>query len=284
MKLLAASTLPLLLALLVCLLLSQETGVMALQAVEKPSKGTDEAAETTAAEATGSDDANEETAPVEEEAIGESQEVAPVQSGPMIDMFGEHLYSFQFLDESTGKINPHYTNDALAGKKVIGLYFSADWCGPCRQFTPELVSFYERMNKKRGKKDQFEIVWISRCRDGNSYAQYFSHMPWLALPPEEAMGARGQQLGDKYKVKSIPALVLIDDLGNTITLDARTKIPKDKAGIGFPWRDPLSQLVHTFIPRSLRSLIRSQIQSLKWAVINKLKSLIGLRPKAATAQ
>jgi hypothetical protein len=67
-----------------------------------------------------------------------------------------------------------------------------------------------------------------------SYANYFASMPWLALTPEEASGARGQMLGDKYKVKGIPSLVLIDDLGQTITIDGRNKIPQDKAGIGFP--------------------------------------------------
>lgn len=25
--------------------------------------------------------------------------------------------------------------------KVVGFYFSAHWCGPCRLFTPELVKF-----------------------------------------------------------------------------------------------------------------------------------------------
>ena len=107
-------------------------------------------------------------------------------------------------------------------------------CGPCRQFTPELVSFYKKMNARRGRKDQFEIVWISRCRDIDSFGQYFTHMNWLALPPEEAMGKRGQLLGDKYKVKGIPSLVLLDDLGQVITTDARNKIPQDKAGVGFP--------------------------------------------------
>lgn len=92
------------------------------------------------------------------------------------------------------------------------------------------------MNSRRGKKDEFEIVWVSRCRDVNSFGQYFTKMGgWLALPPEEAMGERGAMLSDKYKVKGIPTLVLIDDLGNTITTDARNKIPQDKAGIGFPW-------------------------------------------------
>ena len=59
-------------------------------------------------------------------------------------------------------------------------------------------------------------------------------MDWLALPPQEAMGQRGQMLGEKYKVKGIPTLVLLDDLGQVITTDARNKIPQDKAGIGFP--------------------------------------------------
>jgi len=87
-------------------------------------------------------------------------------------------------------------------------------CGPCRQFTPELTAFYQKMNQRRGKKDQFEIVWISRCRDTNAYGQYFAQMGnWLALPPEEAMGERGVWLGNKYKVKGIPTLVLLDDSG-----------------------------------------------------------------------
>ena len=33
--------------------------------------------------------------------------------------------------------------DALEGKKVVVLYFSAHWCPPCRGFTPVLKSFYE---------------------------------------------------------------------------------------------------------------------------------------------
>jgi len=32
----------------------------------------------------------------------------------------------------------------LSGK-LVGLYFSAHWCGPCRQFTPILSKVYEEV-------------------------------------------------------------------------------------------------------------------------------------------
>ena len=56
----------------------------------------------------------------------------PEQSGPFIDLLGSHLYSLEMIDETQAQLVPQYTNEALVGKKVVGLYFSADWCGPCR--------------------------------------------------------------------------------------------------------------------------------------------------------
>lgn len=60
-----------------------------------------------------------------EEVVAEAE--APVQSGPLIDLFGPTLYSLEMVDETHAALKEHYTNDILSGKKVIGLYFSADW-------------------------------------------------------------------------------------------------------------------------------------------------------------
>jgi len=130
------------------------------------------------------------------------------------------------------------------------------------------------MNNRRGKKDTFEIVMVSRCRDMDSHYQYFSKMPWLALPLDVAAGERGQQLGDKYGVKGIPSLVLVDELGQTITTDARNKIPADRAGIGFPWRNPASQLYNVLVPRSLRMMIKLQIDAIKTKILKKITGLV----------
>ncbi|KAL3763222.1 hypothetical protein ACHAW5_005489 [Stephanodiscus triporus] len=202
----------------------------------------------------------DETTSTDSESTKGSQAISPVvQSGPFVDLLGDLLISLEMIDETKAQVHQHHTNVALDGKKVVGLYFSADWCGPCRQFTPDLVNFYNKMNARMGKKDEFEIVWISRCRTIDAFGQYFTQMNWLALPPTEAMGQRGQYLGEKFKVKSIPTLVLLDEIGNVITYDARNKIPLDKAGIGFPWKSPVSVLISTLVPRTFRLMVKGRL-------------------------
>ena len=95
------------------------------------------------------------------------------------------------------------------------------------------------------------------------------------------MGARGQMLSEKYKVKGIPTLVLLDEVGSVITKEAREKIPQDKAGIGFPWRNPVAQAYITLVPRSLRLLLKSQIDGAKKHLVSKLKHIFSF--KKATA-
>jgi thiol-disulfide isomerase/thioredoxin len=46
------------------------------------------------------------------------------------------LFPGKILD-STGK---SVSSDVLDGK-IVGIYFSAQWCPPCRHFTPSLVEF-----------------------------------------------------------------------------------------------------------------------------------------------
>jgi hypothetical protein len=84
-------------------------------------------------------------------------------------------------------------------------------------------------------------------------------------------------LSNKYKVKGIPSLVLLDDLGNVITTDARNKIPQDKAGVGFPWRNPLVTLYTTIFPKSLRMMVKSQVDTVKTKLGQRLKSLVGMK-------
>jgi thiol-disulfide isomerase/thioredoxin len=61
--------------------------------------------------------------------------------------------------------------EALRGVSVIALYFAADWCGPCRQFTPSLKKYHHMVKdfKKRG----FEVVWVSGSKNQAGFDSYF---------------------------------------------------------------------------------------------------------------
>jgi hypothetical protein len=109
-------------------------------------------------------------------------------------------------------------------------------------------------------------------------------MNWLALPPEEAMGERGRILGDKYKVKGIPSLVLLDEVGSVITRDARNKIPTDKAGIGFPWRNPIANIYVTLFPRSVRLMVKSQVGMIREQMFQRVKRILGLHHRRQNLQ
>ena len=61
------------------------------------------------------------------------------------------------------------TSVADVGKAaVVGIYFSAHWCPPCRGFTPELAKIYAQC-KAEGK--SFEVVFVSSDRDEASFAE-----------------------------------------------------------------------------------------------------------------
>ncbi|KAK1281231.1 putative nucleoredoxin 1 [Acorus gramineus] len=88
--------------------------------------------------------------------------------------------------------------------KIIGLYFSASWCGPCRRFTPNLIEVYNEL-LSRGN---FEVVFISDDHDEEAFNGYFSKMPWLAMPFSDASDR--DRLRKLFKVRGIPFLVIID--------------------------------------------------------------------------
>eukprot|EP00668_Euglena_longa_P029114 GGOE01036458.1.p1 GENE.GGOE01036458.1~~GGOE01036458.1.p1 ORF type:complete len:184 (-),score=58.05 GGOE01036458.1:138-689(-) len=119
---------------------------------------------------------------------------------------------------------------------IVGLYFSAHWCPPCRGFTPSLVKFYNSM-KEKGQK--FEVIFVTSDSDDDSFKKYYAIMPWLALPFKDQ---RIRRLSDHFSVRGIPTLVLLDHDGSVITTAGTSLLMGDPTGAEFPWRGktPLS--------------------------------------------
>lgn len=122
------------------------------------------------------------------------------------------------------------TSYVLGGKKVVGLYFSAHWCPPCRGFTPFLSAVYEDMIEEH---PEFELVFVSSDRDTAAFEEYFGEMPFLAVPFENR--AQQQALGQKFQVVGIPTLVFLNSKGEVITMDGRTIVAQSNGDVEKLW-------------------------------------------------
>ncbi|XP_071790019.1 nucleoredoxin-like [Asterias amurensis] len=120
--------------------------------------------------------------------------------------------------------------------KVVGLYFSAHWCPPCRAFTPDLVKWYNNFKAKSSNGANLELVFVSADRDEDSFLDYFKTMPWLAVEYDNDDKAPSD-VQKEFKVSGIPCLIFVDaKTGEVNTRDGRTVVTSDAEGAKFPWK------------------------------------------------
>ncbi|MGF1679651.1 MAG: thioredoxin-like domain-containing protein [Candidatus Methylacidiphilales bacterium] len=112
---------------------------------------------------------------------------------------------------SNGKFKP-VSGMYLTSAKYVAYYYSAYWCPPCREFAPELVTFYNQMKATHG--DAFELIFISG--DHSEWQMALSmgkhHVPWPALDFKK----RNSNTVVKHAAQGMPYLVVLDKMGNEI--------------------------------------------------------------------
>lgn len=141
----------------------------------------------------------------------------------------QQILGTEFLDNNKKPISI----DAFNGKK-LGLYFSAHWCPPCRDFTPVLTECYKSLTGEKGsQKDKFDIIFISSDREEDQFSEYFAEMPWKCIPYADRK--RKEELGSHFEVSGIPCLVILDEDRKVISANATGKVRADREGKKFPW-------------------------------------------------
>jgi len=140
-----------------------------------------------------------------------------------VKMFGNTLLT---------KAGERPTEEVLANKTAVGVYFSAHWCPPCRGFTPQLAKMYTDVFAAKG----MEIIFVSGDRDAKTFQEYYGEQPWVALPYKKRDVE--SELSKKFKVKGIPSLVILDASGEVITTDGRKAVSSDPTGAKYPWVPP----------------------------------------------
>lgn len=92
----------------------------------------------------------------------------------------ERLVGHQLIASKGGALERMPTS-VCRGKHIL-LYVSAQWCGPCRNFTPLLQDFYAEA-KKNGDID-LEIVFVSLDRDEASHKVCCTYAALLTMPTQ----------------------------------------------------------------------------------------------------
>eukprot|EP00928_Gymnodinium_smaydae_P088372 TRINITY_DN72470_c0_g1_i1.p1 TRINITY_DN72470_c0_g1~~TRINITY_DN72470_c0_g1_i1.p1 ORF type:complete len:203 (+),score=55.22 TRINITY_DN72470_c0_g1_i1:65-673(+) len=151
------------------------------------------------------------------------------------------------------------TNEALSGKKQVALLFSGSWCPWCRAFEPMMQDVYDKVKAKDAS--DTEVVYLSVDADEAKFKEVMAGKTWTAVPYNRAQGngetpigfirkKHRQELGkpmgtlqEKWKLGSVPSIIVLDSKGKLITDDIRKELgdePED--GVEFTATTPASWL------------------------------------------
>ena len=131
---------------------------------------------------------------------------------------------YDYLPEEVDGKNGKTKLSEIQNSPLIGVYFSAHWCPPCKAFTPLLSKFYKVANEKE---KQIEIIFISFDRDEKSYKEYYDSMPWLSFPFKSE---KKEVFAKDFSIKGIPALLIFDKDGKLIDYDGRMSVQNNFKG------------------------------------------------------
>ena len=114
----------------------------------------------------------------------------------------------QMID-STGK---PFKIEKLDDARIFALYYSASWCGPCRQFSPGFIKY---INENSAKNPNQVVVMMSNDEKDDALVKYMQEMkmPWPAVPLAK-LNKTPALLG--YAGTGIPQLVVVDRNGTVL--------------------------------------------------------------------
>ena len=100
--------------------------------------------------------------------------------------------------------NQPVTLSSYRGQKVVLLDFWATWCGPCKMAMPGLQALHEEF-KDRG----LEILSLNQGETGEQVRNFISRKKYTF----HVVLDQDQAVGNKYGVRGIPTLVVVDKRG-----------------------------------------------------------------------
>jgi len=131
--------------------------------------------------------------------------------------------------------------------KMVGFYFTSEGCGFCKEFSPKLVKFRNKL-VSRGK--PFEVVLVSmdetKARMRQMIREY--DMPFPAIPHSSI---KRRLLSERFHAYGTPILVVVNQNGEIIAKDGRPAVEHEGTLAYLAWRlglPPISTVIFYFLP------------------------------------
>lgn len=103
--------------------------------------------------------------------------------------------------------------------RVTLVMFWATWCGPCRREITHVQEIYKQYHD-RG----FDVVGISVDEDREELEEFLDQqdIPWtIVYDQARTEGKKGETMGDRYGIMSIPETILVDREGKVVATEIR---------------------------------------------------------------
>jgi len=125
-------------------------------------------------------------------------------AGPVLEMGNVKVDSpapdFSLQDLS----NQEVTLSSYRGRKVVLMDFWATWCGPCRMAMPGLQKLQDDFRDR-----SLEILSVNQSESAEQVHSFLEHRKYSFHVVLDSKGA----VGNKYGVRGIPTVVLVDKKG-----------------------------------------------------------------------
>ena len=125
---------------------------------------------------------------------------------------GQQIEDFAFPTPTGEELN---VMSEVAKNRVTILDFWASWCGPCRQETPFMISLYEKYHDKG-----LGIVGISLDQDHDAWVKGIEELG-ITWPQISDLKYWQSAAAEKFQVRSIPYMVVLDQKGTIINKGLR---------------------------------------------------------------
>ncbi|XP_004698187.1 nucleoredoxin-like protein 1 [Echinops telfairi] len=162
------------------------------------------------------------------------------------------LFSGRVLIRNNSDQDELDTDEELSQRldnRLVLLFFGAGGCPRCQAFAPLLRDFFVQLTDEFYvvRAAQLALVYVSQDPTQEQQDQFLRDMPkkWLFLPFQDDLR---MDLGRRFSVDRLPAVVVLQPGGDVLTRDAADEIRRLGPACFANWQEAAGLLDRNFLP------------------------------------